>query len=302
VISRSPVIEAPLPLALVSRFVGAASQPCQPVDRDCAGKRRDGMIAAAISSESERMGRYQIRRSGRARRLRITVRPAGVEVVAPLDARDAEIAAFVQGNQRWIETRLAAIRQRLAAHQGSSRLADGARIPFRGGWQRLRVFSGSQTRSRVRHAGDIWVELADRLPAALQESEVERVLTGWLRREARAEAKALVDRYGPRHRLVPRGLVIKAHRTLWGSCTASDVINLNWRLILAPPAVLEYVVVHELCHLRHRHHQPPFWRLVAELLPDYGRQRRWLRANGHLLTLKPEPIAHAPEGRGAPDP
>jgi predicted metal-dependent hydrolase len=51
------------------------------------------------------------------------------------------------------------------------------------------------------------------------------------------------------------------------------------------------VVVHELCHLRHRHHQPPFWRLVAELLPDYGRQRRWLRANGHLLTLKPEAMA-----------
>jgi len=247
------------------------------------------------------VSRYQIRRSGRARRLRITVRPAGVEVVAPLGMRDAEIAAFVEGNQRWIEAKLEAIRQRLAAHAGSNRLVDGARIPFRGDWQRLRVVDGSRSRPLVRHDGDIRVELPERLPAALQESEVERVLTGWLRREARAEAKTLIQRFGPRHGLVPRGLVIKAHRTLWGSCTVRDVVNLNWRLILAPPAVLEYVVVHELCHLRHRHHQPPFWRLVAEILPDYGQQRRWLRANGHLLTLKPEPMANPAQGREAHD-
>jgi predicted metal-dependent hydrolase len=237
------------------------------------------------------VSRYQIRRSSRARRLRITVRPSGVEVVAPLRMSEAAIAAFVQENQRWIESKLQAIRRRLAAHAGSSRLVDGARIPFRGGWQRLQVVQGSRSRPLVHHDGDIRIELPDRLPAAGQESEVERVLTGWLRRQARAEARAVIDRYGPRHGLVPRGLAIKAHRTLWGSCTARDVINLNWRLILAPPAALEYVVVHELCHLRHRHHQPPFWRLVAELLPDYGRQRRWLRANGHLLTLKPEAMA-----------
>jgi hypothetical protein len=234
------------------------------------------------------MGRYQIRRSGRARRLRITVRPAGVEVVAPLGAREAEIAAFVHDNRRWIEARLEAITQRMAAHKGSPRLIDGASIPLRGGWQRLQVVRNGRSRSLVRHDGDIHVELPDRLPATVLESEVERLLTGWLRREARREAQAVVDRFGPRHGLVPRGLVIKAHRTLWGSCTARDVINLNWRLILAPPAVLEYVVVHELCHLRHRHHRPPFWRLVAQILPDYGQHRRWLRANGHLLTLKPE--------------
>ena len=233
---------------------------------------------------------YQIRRSGRARRLRITVRPAGVEVVAPLAAREAEIVAFVDQNRRWIETKLAAIRQRLAAHPGS-RLIDGALIPYRGGWERLSVVPGDRARPRVSYDGGFHIELPARSPAAAREAEVERALTGWLRRRARLEAEASIGRYGPRHGLVPRALVIKAHRTLWGSCTAKGVINLNWRLILAPPAVLDYVVVHELCHLRHRHHQPPFWRMVAELLPDYGRQRRWLRANGHLLTLKPEAVA-----------
>ena len=136
------------------------------------------------------MSRYQIRRSGRARRLRITVRPAGVEVVAPLGMRDAEIAAFVEDNRRWIESKLEAIRRRLAAHPGSSRLLDGARIPFRGSRQRWQVRAKRPRAAAVRHDGDIRLELPGRLPPALQESEVERVLTGWLRREARAEAKA----------------------------------------------------------------------------------------------------------------
>lgn len=234
-------------------------------------------------------GRYQIRRSERARRLRITVRPAGVEVVAPAGARDAEIAAFVRDNQGWIEAKLEAIRRRLAAHPGAARLVDGARIPVRGAWRALRVERSFRLRPAVHDEAGVRVELPARVPVAEEEREVERVLTGWLRREARRDAQALIDRYAPRHGLRPRGLMIKAHRTLWGSCTGADVINLNWRLILAPPAVLEYVVVHELCHLRHRHHQPPFWRLVAEVLPGYQTQRRWLRANGHLLTLKAEP-------------
>ncbi len=244
------------------------------------------MIGATVPIESFRMVRYPVRRSPRARRLRITVRPAGVEVVAPVGMRDAEIAAFVRENRRWIESKLEAIRQRLEAHPGAARLVDGARIPVRGEWHRLRVTRTGRVRPLVQHDGDVHVALPARLAPALEEAEVERALSGWLRRLARQDAHAVIERYGPRHGLVPRGLMIKGHRTLWGSCTAQGVINLNWRLILAPPSALEYVVVHELCHLRHRHHQPPFWRMVAEILPDYGRQRRWLRANGHLLTLK----------------
>jgi predicted metal-dependent hydrolase len=95
-----------------------------------------------------------------------------------------------------------------------------------------------------------------------------------------------VHRHGRRHDLMPAAVRIKQHKRLWGSCTTKRAINLNWRLILAPPAVFEYVVVHELCHLREPNHQAPFWRLVGEILPHFERQRRWLRTNGHLLTLR----------------
>ncbi len=75
--------------------------------------------------------------------------------------------------------------------------------------------------------------------------------------------------------------------TCGAAARRKGVVNLNWRLILAPPAVFEYVVVHELCHLRQPHHKAAFWRLVGQVLPGFEDQRRWLRANGHLLTLRP---------------
>ena len=231
-------------------------------------------------------GQYRVRRSRRARLLRITVRPEGVEVVAPHGVNESDISAFVQSNQRWIDRKLSEIRQRLSDHPGSSRLIDGASVPFRGLLKRLSVTRDGRARPSVRHEVDLRVALPEDVPDHLMELEVERVLTGWLQRQTRIEATALIAHFGQRYDLIPRGLMIKSHRTLWGSCTSKGVINLNWRLVLAPPEALEYVVVHELCHLRHRHHQPPFWRLVAEILPDYYEQRRWLRNNGHLLTLR----------------
>lgn len=100
-----------------------------------------------------------------------------------------------------------------------------------------------------------------------------------------------ITRFGPQNGLVPRAVRIKDQKSLWGSCSAAGAISLSWRLILAPPAILDYVVVHELCHLKEPNHQPPFWRLVASLMPDYARRRAWLRANGGLLRLRaPQPL------------
>jgi len=231
---------------------------------------------------------YQIRRSTRAKRLRITVRPAGVEVTAPVRARDADIMAFVSQNRRWIETKVGALRARLAAHPGSDRLVDGALVPYGGRFERLNVMPSGRARPRVTYDDGFWIELPERVPEAAQETVIETALTAWLKRQAYAATNDIVEHHGRQHDLMPTALRIKAQKRLWGSCTAKGVISLNWRLILGPPEILEYVVVHELCHLRHPHHQPPFWQLVGEVLPDFQRHRSWLRTNGHLLSLKPD--------------
>ena len=218
------------------------------------------------------------------------MRPGGVEVVAPLRMREAEIAAFVERNRAWIETKTGALRRLLAAHPGSARLIDGARIPYRGGTLGLRVVARADLRARVRERDGIEVGLPDALMRDQHESAVERLVMHWLKAQARADAEAYVVRHGPPHGLVPTALRIKEQKRLWGSCSAKGAINLNWRLILAPPPVFEYVVVHELCHLRVPNHQRAFWRLVGEILPAFEAQRRWLRANGRLLTLRREEI------------
>jgi predicted metal-dependent hydrolase len=235
-----------------------------------------GLIQTAIS--------YRLRRSARARRLRIAVRPGGVEVVAPRRMRDADIAAFVEQSRAWIDAKLAALQRVLAAHPGSPRLIDGSTILYRGEPVQLRVRAGA--RPQVREGCGIELTVPAALGDVDREAVVERVLTRWLRWSAQNDALLYVHRHGRRHDLMPAAVRIKQHKRLWGSCTAKGAINLNWRLILAPPAVFEYVVVHELCHLREPNHQAPFWRLVGHILPEFEPQRRWLRANGHLLTLR----------------
>ncbi len=229
---------------------------------------------------------YEIRKSPRAKRLRLTVRPSGVEVVVPSHTRDVEVQTFIDSHRGWIRGKVEKYRTLMADHPGPERLRDGASISFRGEPTPLSVVEATRVHPKVVEGDGFRVELPTGLAPIEQECAVEQALTKHLKRQARDDASAAIERFGPPHGLVPSDLRIKDQKRLWGSCTATDVINLNWRLIMAPVEVLDYVVVHELCHLRHRHHQPPFWHAVGEVLPDYDRHRRWLKNNGHLLTLR----------------
>ena len=80
-------------------------------------------------------------------------------------------------------------------------------------------------------------------------------------------------------------ITIRDQKTRWGSCSGRGTLSFNWRLILAPPEILDYVVVHELCHLTHMNHSKEFWGLVSKVLPDYKVRRKWLKENGHTLRL-----------------
>ncbi|WP_156303040.1 M48 family metallopeptidase, partial [Methylogaea oryzae] len=109
-------------------------------------------------------------------------------------------------------------------------------------------------------------------------------------RQVADHTRRMVQHHAVRHGLHPRSIAVRDQKTRWGSCGPRGDININWRLILAPPPVLEYVVVHELCHLRHRNHAKPFWDLVEDHLPQYREQRRWLKQHGHaLMAALPKP-------------
>ena len=131
-------------------------------------------------------------------------------------------------------------------------------------------------RTRVHRRGD---ELL------VPEGDSREALERWYRRAAREEIEPRLDAAVARLGRSYTRLAIRAQRTRWGSCSTTGVMSFNWRLLLAPAAVLDYVVWHEACHLAVMDHSPRFWALVAEHCPDYEASRRWLRRHGATLVL-----------------
>lgn len=218
---------------------------------------------------------YTVRRSARARRIRVTVDPrTGVEVVLPPRAREADAASAVVELRPWIDRRLAeqaAMRARLAAERPPGT------VPYLGRRLELREEPG---RTRVHRRRELLLVPADD-GSGTQRDALER----WYRRAAREEigprahmAAAALDRTITR-------LTIRDQRTRWGSCTSKGALSFNWRLLLAPEDVLDYVVWHEACHLVVLDHSPRFWALVARHCPGYRGPQRWLRDNGAGLHL-----------------
>lgn len=214
---------------------------------------------------------YRVRRSDRARRVRVHVDPArGVEVVLPRRAAEREAAAAIRELRPWIERRMAELQRTRALVA-----ARGATVPYLGALLPLVAEPG---RTRVHRRGDTLL-----VPGG--EEDHRPALERWYRRRAHAEIAPRLDAataaVGTRY----RGLTIRGQRTRWASCSANGAMSFNWRLLLAPAAVLDYVVWHEVCHLEVMDHSPRFWALLAERCPEYRDHAGWLRRNGATLVL-----------------
>jgi predicted metal-dependent hydrolase len=170
----------------------------------------------------------------------------------------------------WIERRL-----RLASAAREQIAARGATLPYLDGQLHVQPEPG---RTRAHRKGDTLLVPGDPDDAA---AAIER----WYRRAAAREIAPLLEHATMKLGTSYSKLSIRGQRTRWGSCSTSGAMSFNWRLLLAPEAVLDYVVWHEACHLRVMDHSPRFWALVRQHCPDYDVQRRWLRAHGATLVL-----------------
>jgi predicted metal-dependent hydrolase len=115
--------------------------------------------------------------------------------------------------------------------------------------------------------------------ACARREEARLELQLWRKREARRIFRARTDEWAQRLGIKYREIKLTNARRLWGSCSARDDVRLNWRLIMAPPSLLDYVIVHELCHVTHKNHGPRFWRMVTAAMPDWKIRRLQLRAH-----------------------
>ncbi len=219
------------------------------------------------------MHAYRLIRSNR-RTISLEVRPGGEVIVrAPQQVSEQDIRFFIQRHTDWLNRKLAQ-----SALPAQREFRSGERFLYQGQSFPLRI-TVRQKPDLVFVAGTFFLTTRA-LPRA------EQVFLAWYRKQARLLFKEYLDDESRRMGLRYAALRLSSAQTRWGSCAQSGSINLNWRLILAPPAVVRYVVIHELAHLQHRNHSPDFWRMVEKWCPDWKTQRKWLREHGNTLTIR----------------
>jgi predicted metal-dependent hydrolase len=222
---------------------------------------------------------YLLKTSARARRLRLVIRPgSGLEVVVPKGAGTAWVERTLREKSAWITNTLAHMAEHVI--EPPPPLVDGRVLMYLGAPVRLMVHTGAPTGRFRALLRDGVLALT---VASSSDSTVRASLESWYRRQARRVFAERVVHCNASYGFSYGRVTIKDQKSRWGSCSHLGNLNFNWRLLLAPLPVLDYVVYHELAHLKERGHAPAFWALVASACPSFREHRRWLTQHGHEL-------------------
>ena len=227
---------------------------------------------------------YRVRRSDRRRKtVHIAVDGTGVQVAVPHDTSDDEIRSIVRRRAPWI---LANTPDSL--HEASQkRFVSGETLPYLG--KNVRMLVEAQDVRSVEVRFDHWrlrITVPRDLPEDVRSERIRNSIVAWYRLRAEMRVKSSLDRWWPRlgTGALP-AVLIRDQRQRWGSCASDGTLRFNWRIAILRPDLAEYVVIHELTHLRVRHHSSEFWKLLSRTIPDAHLRRRQLRDAGKFLTL-----------------
>ena len=226
---------------------------------------------------------YELRRSATASERRITITPGHIEVLALTRDNDSDIAGFLERKRQWVFNTVREMERIAASRHAVPRFMTGSKIPYRGRKMSLTVRRTDAERGTVTYRNGFIVDLpywagddADYLVA----SELKL----WLKQRARRDVQEIAADYGKRFGLIPRSIRAADFAHGWGSCGPEGNILINWHLIFAPQKVLEYVVAHEMAHLRHRSHGRDFWGLVDQLASNFQMSKAWLERHQPTLS------------------
>lgn len=209
----------------------------------------------------------------RAKRLtlRIDAGGKGLRVTVPPGLRPGEVDLFLDRHRGWLETRLSRLPDR-------PQVRPGVKIPLRG-LPHLIVHEAGRR-------GTVEIEVADGAPALLVHGDLAhlpRRIADFLKREAKRDIERLVARHCESVGRAATSIRYKDTSSRWGSCTAQGGLSFSWRIMMAPPTVIDYLVAHEVAHLKEMNHGPDFWALCRQLCPRTDEARAWLKRNGSAL-------------------
>ena len=225
---------------------------------------------------------YRVVRSERRRKtIEVTVdEPGLVTVAAPVDTPAKHLEEVVRRRAAWI------IRHDGAASAAPPprRFVSGESLPYLGRSVRLTVYPINDSRVGIRfHHWQFDVDVPRSLQGEQRREKVRAAFEAWYRERAAMKLPPRVERIAAQLGVRPTAVLIRGQRRRWASCAPDGTLRFNWRAVTAPPALLDYVVAHELAHLRVRGHTPEYWAVVAQAVPDYRLRRERLREIGPLL-------------------
>ena len=224
---------------------------------------------------------YEVVRCAR-KTLGVVVSPDGTVMVrVPYHTNHARIFEFAERLKPWIFKHLARYEQARASNDFTS----GEKLPYLGKKYRLVVVPADNEAAPIITGGQLRVPVPRGLSETMRRELVKESLIKWYEVQAHQILTERLGKLALSLGLCPAAVKVKRQVRRWGSCTARGVINLNWRLVMAPPEVIDYVIIHELCHLMVQGHQGEFWEYVARHLPDYKKHKKWLRVNSLALSM-----------------
>lgn len=205
-----------------------------------------------------------------------------LEITAPANFPQASIEKILQEKCSWIVKKISHLKS-VATNPINKIITHGAQILYLGESHTL-VFSTEENSKPRIYAQDHQIFIHTPLLSVTQTvSLIELLLKQWYWQNAQRQLSNQTDLWSTKIAVQPKRITIKEQKTRWGSCSSKGNLNYNWRIIMAPPEVLDYLVIHELCHLRIPNHSPLFWQEVARFSPKFKQHRAWLKDNGAIL-------------------
>ena len=222
----------------------------------------------------------KVERTQRSKTASLKVDAGEVVIVVPKSLSIERVEQLVKDKHQWIIDKILAYQA--SAPASEKQYVSGESFSYLGRNYRLKLLTGSYQNLKLING-----RLQLTLPNSPARSYFTRAaLIAWYQRNAKRKFDEKVKRYAPTIGVEPKTVSIKSFKSRWGSCSAKGDVDFNWVVVMAPNRIVDYIVVHELCHLLHHDHSSLFWKAVERVLPDYKDSKEWLKVNGHKLVIR----------------
>ena len=222
---------------------------------------------------------FETIRTDRVKSASIDVEDNLVKVTVPKNLSDERIEELIKGRILWIKQKLAL--QASAIVSKPKEYVDGEAFAYLGRNYRLKCANGTEESVKLR-SGYLNVTTKN---GKRNSEHIKAAIEQWYRTKALSRLVDKNKRYSAILKVEPTSINLKDYKAMWGSCSPKGVVSYNWRIILAPHKIVDYIVVHELCHLIEPNHSSKYWKQVRSVIPDYKNSKEWLKNNGSSLLI-----------------